>query len=124
MSITIKSGSISDFFASARETAKEIDEERKITPKNIIWVEPNDLRALLKPERTNLVKFLRHNKRVIFSELMQAMGRTPASLNNDLEILAKYQLVRIFREPNPGHGMRKVIESTFADECIQVIAEF
>jgi len=36
----------------------------------------------------------------------------------------EYQLVRIFREPNPGHGMRKVIESAFADESIQVIAEF
>ncbi len=124
MSVTIKSGTLDDFFASAKETAKEIDEGRKITPKNIIWVEPNDLRALLKPERTKLVKFLRQNNRVIFSELMQAMGRTPASLNNDLNILSKYQLVRISREPNPGHGVRKVIESTFNDERIQVIAEF
>ena len=123
MSVTIKSGSLSDFFASARETAKEIDEGRKVTPKNIVWVEPNDLRALLKPERTRLVEYLRQNNRVIFSELMQAMGRTPASLNNDLEILSKYQLVQIFREPNPGHGVRKVIESAFDNERIQVIAE-
>ena len=115
---------MSDFFTSARETAKEIDEGRKVTPKNIVWVEPNDLRALLKPERTRLVEYLRQNNRVIFSELMQAMGRTPASLNNDLEILSKYQLVRIFREPNPGHGVRKVIESAFDNERIQVIAEF
>ena len=123
MSVTIKSGSLSDFFTSARETAKEIDEGRKVTPKNIVWVEPNDLRALLKPERTRLVEYLRQNNRVIFSELMQAMGRTPASLNNDLEILSKYQLVQIFREPNPGHGVRKVIESAFDNERIQVIAE-
>ena len=62
MSVTIKSGTLDDFFASAKETAKEIDEGRKITPKNIIWVEPDDLRALLKPERTSLVRFLRqHN---------------------------------------------------------------
>lgn len=124
MSVTIKPGALSDFFASARETAKEIDEGRSITPKNLIWVEPDDLRALLKPERTRLVEYLRHNNRVIFSELMQAMGRTPASLNNDLEILSKYHLVRIFREPNPGYGTRKVIESTFDNERIQVIAEF
>lgn len=124
MSVTIKSGTLDDFFASAKETAREIDERRKITPKNIIWVEPDDLRALLKPERTNLVRFLRQHNRVIFSELMQAMGRTPASLNNDLEILSKYQLVRIYKEPNPGHGVRKVIESTFDNKRIQVIAEF
>ena len=124
MSVTIKPGSLSDFFASARETAKEIDEGRTVTPKNIIWVEPDDLRALLKPERTRLVEYLRQNNRVIFSDLMQAMGRTPSSLNNDLEILSKYQLVRIFREPNPGHGVRKIIESTFDNERIQVIEEF
>ncbi|MBS1250841.1 MAG: hypothetical protein MAG431_02438 [Chloroflexi bacterium] len=123
MSITIKPGTLSDFFSSAKETAKEIDEERKITPKNIIWVDPEDLRALLKEERTNLVKFLRQNNRVIFSELSQAMNRSPSSLNNDLDILHKYQLVKIYKEPNPGHGVRKVIESTFDDERIQVIAE-
>lgn len=124
MSITIKSGSLSDFFVSARETAKEIDEARPITPKNIIWVEPNDLRALLKPERTNLVKFLRQNNQISFSDLMQAMGRTSSSLNNDLELLSKYELVKISRKSNPGHGMRKVIESAFDDSQIQVIAEF
>ncbi len=124
MSITIKPGTLSDFFSSARETAREIDEGRKITRKNIIWVEPEDLRALLKSERTNLVKFLRKNNRVIFSELSQAMERSPSSLNNDLDILHKYQLVKIHKESNPGHGVRKVIESTFDDERIQVIAEF
>lgn len=124
MSITIKSGSLSEFFASARETAKEIDEARAITPKNIIWVEPNDLRALLKPERTNLVKFLRQNHRITFSDLMQAMERTSSSLNNDLALLSKYDLVKISKESNPGHGIRKVVESTFDDNQIQVIAQF
>lgn len=124
MSITIKPGSVSEFFDSARETAREIDAGHKITPKNIIWIEPNELRALLKPARTNLVKYLRQNNRVIFSELREAMGRSPSSLNTDLDILSKYQLVNIFKEPNPGHGTRKIIESTFDDERIQVIAEF
>jgi len=124
MSITIKSGSLSDFFRSAKETAQEIDKGQQVTSKNIIWVEPNDLRALLKPERTNLVKYLRQNNRVFFSELLRAMGRSPSSLNNDLAILAKYQLIKIFKEPNPGHGTRRIIESTFDNERIQMIAEF
>jgi predicted transcriptional regulator len=124
MSVTIKSGSLSDFFRSAKETAQEIDKGQQVTPKNIIWVEPNDLRALLKPERTSLVKYLRQNNRVVFSELLRAMGRSPSSLNNDLAILSKYQLVKIFREPNPGHGTRRIIEATFGNERIQMFAEF
>jgi predicted transcriptional regulator len=123
MNVELKAGSISDFFASAKETAKEIDEGRKVTKKNIIWVDPFDLMAILKPERTKLVQYLRKKRRVFFSELMSEMQRTSGSLNNDLKILSKYQLVKIFKESNPGHGVHKVIESTFDNEKIEFKAE-
>ena len=123
MSVELKAGSISDFFASAKETAKEIDEKTKVTRKNIIWVDPIDLMAILKPERTKIVQYLRKKRRVFFSELLSDMNRTPVSLNNDLKILSKYQLVKIFKESNPGHGVHKVIESTFGNEKIEFKAE-
>ena len=119
MTIELKAGTIEDFFASAKETAKEIDDGRKLTPKNTIWVEPSDLMAILKPERTKLVKFLRKKRKVTYSELMAAMNRTPVSLNNDLKILSRYQLIRVFRQPNPGHGIHKVIEAAFGSEKIE-----
>ncbi len=119
MTLEIKTGDLSDFFVSAKETAKEIDEGRKLTPKNIIWVAPSDLMAILKPERTKLIQYLRKKKKVIFSELMSVMQRTPVSLNNDLKLLSKYQLIKTFKERNPGHGMHKVVESTFGDEKIE-----
>ena len=119
MTIELKAGSLKDFFASAKETAREIDGGTKITQKNIVWVAPSDLMAILKPERTKLVRYLREKRKVIYSELMAAMNRTPVSLNNDLKILSKYQLIKILREPNPGHGMHKVIESAFGNEKIE-----
>ncbi|NOQ46364.1 MAG: transcriptional regulator [Desulfobulbaceae bacterium] len=123
MSVELKAGSISDFFASAKETAKEIDEKKKVTRKNIIWVDPVDLMSILKPERTKLVQYLRKKRRVVFSQLLSDMNRTPVSLNNDLKILSKYQLVNIFKETNPGHGVHKVIEPTFGNEKIEFKAE-
>jgi len=123
MNVELKAGSISDFFSSAKETAKEIDEGRKVTLKNIIWVDPIDLMAILKPERTQLVQYLRKKRRVVFSKLMSDMHRTPVSLNNDLKILSKYQLVKIFKESNSGHGVHKVIESTFGNGKIEFKAE-
>ena len=119
MSVELKAGSMEDFFSSAKETAKEIDNKEKITEKNIIWVDPLDLMAILKPERTRIVQYLRKKKRVFFSDLMSDMHRTPVSLNNDLKILSRYQLIKIFKEPNPGHGVHKVIESTFGNEKIE-----
>ena len=46
--ITIQSGTIDDFFKSALHTAKEIDENKKVTPKHIIWMETEDLLNILK----------------------------------------------------------------------------
>ena len=123
MSIELKTGSLADFFASAQETAREIDQGDKVTPKNTIWVEPVDLMHLLKPERTKLVQYLRKKKKVVFSELLSEMKRTPVSLNNDLKLLSKYQLVHVFKEKNPGHGLRKVVEATFGNETIEFRAE-
>jgi len=123
MSIEIKAGTLSDFFTSAKETTREIDQGKKLTRKNIIWVEPTDLMLLLKPERTKLVKYLRKEKKVFFSELMSAMNRSPVSLNNDLKILSKYELIRVTKESNPGHGVYKVIESSLGNEKIEFRVE-
>lgn len=119
MSIEIKSGTLSDFFTSAKETARQIDRGETITPKHTVWMDTHDLMQLLKPERTALVKYLRQEKRVAFTELLTAMNRTPVSLNNDLNILAKYNLVKIFKETNPGHGMRKMVEPGFGNEMLE-----
>ena len=123
MSVEIKSGTLSDFFTSAKETAKQIDRGERVEPKRIIWVDPKDLMLLLKPERTRLVKYLRQQQKVVFSDLMAAMQRSPASLNNDLKILSKYALVRISKETNPGHGVNKVIESSLGTEKVEFRVE-
>ncbi len=123
MSVELKAGTMEDFFASAKKTAKEIDEGKPVTHKNIIWVEPADLMSILKPERTRLVQYLRKKKKVVFTELMEEMNRTPVSLNNDLKILSKYHLVHIYKETNPGHGVHKVIEPTYGNEKIEFKAE-
>ncbi len=123
MTVAIKAGSLEDFFASARETACEIDQGKRLTPKNTIWVEPEDLLVLLKPERTRLLRWLRGRRRVAFAELMSAMQRTAVSINRDLSLLAKYQLVRIYREKTPDQGVHKVIEPLFGDQKLEFRAE-
>ncbi len=123
MSIRIKSGSLSDFFDSAKETAKEIDEGKRVTRKNTIWVDPTELMFLLKPERAKLIRFLRGKKRVCFSDLVNGMKRTAVSLNKDLSLLSKYQLVKTYKETNPGHGVHKVVEPMFGNQKIEFRAE-
>jgi hypothetical protein len=66
---------------------------------------------------------LREKKRIAFSELMQAMHRSSSSLDNDLEILSKYQLIKFFKEPNIKDGTYKIIETTYGNEKIEFRAE-
>jgi predicted transcriptional regulator len=119
----LKTGNLDDFFVSAKQTAKEIDQNQKITKKNCVWLEPQDLLAVLKPERTKIIQFLRKNKKIVFSQLAKEMQRTPVSLNNDLKILSKCQLIRVSKESNPGHGIHKVIEPLFNNEKIEFNAQ-
>lgn len=123
MNVEIRGGYLTDFFASAKETAREIDEGKRTTRKNIIWVEPSDLMNLLKPEKTRLVRHLRGKERVVFSDLVAEMQRTAVSLNRDLNLLSKYRLVRVFKEKNPGHGVHKIIQPVFGDQKLEFKAE-
>jgi predicted transcriptional regulator len=117
--VTIQNGTIDDFFSSALHTAKQIDENKKVTPKHTIWVETQDLLNLLKPQRTKLIQYLRNKTKVYYSVILEELKKSPSSLNKDLELLSKYQLINISKEPNSGHGIRKVIQPLYYNEQIE-----
>ncbi len=116
--VKIKSGTIDDFFDSALETAKEIDTHSKATHKHTIWMDVDDLVNILKPQRRDLIRYLKDKKKIYYSDLQKAMSKSPSSLNRDLELLSKYQIIAISKEPNAGHGIRKVIKPLHADDTL------
>jgi len=117
--VSIKNGTIEEFFSSAKQTARQIDNNEKVTPKHTIWMETNDLLCILKPQRTKLIKYLQKRTKVYYSDILEELKKSPTSLNQDLELLFKYQLIDILKEPNAGHGIRKVIKPLYANEQIE-----
>ena len=117
--INITSGSLDDFFNSALQTATEIDENQTMTPKHSIWMEIDDLGKILKPSRTALIKYLRSKDSVYYSVILEDLKKSPSSLNKDLELLAKYELINISKEVNSGHGVKKVIKPLYVDEELE-----
>ena len=117
--ISIQNGTIDDFFESALQTAKQIDTNQKVTPKHTIWMETNDLLNILKPQRTTLLQYLRNKTKVYYSVILKELKKSPSSLNADLELLFKYQLIDILKESNAGHGIRKVIKPLYANEQLE-----
>ncbi|HAO21197.1 MAG TPA: transcriptional regulator [Desulfobacteraceae bacterium] len=116
MNISIKAGTADDFFASARETADEIDRGKKVTPKHTIWIDPEDMAALLRPERTAILRYLKGKKQVILNKLAADTNRSHSSLNRDLKLLSKYQLIRITEEET---SKRKIIEPVFGKRKLE-----
>jgi predicted transcriptional regulator len=117
--VVIKNGTLDDFFDSALQTAKEIDERQKVTPKHTIWMETKDLLDILKPQRTSLIKYLRGKTKVYYQDLLRDLHKSPSGLNKDLELLQKYKLIEVTKEPNSGHGVRKVIVPLLGNDPIE-----
>jgi len=117
--VNIQNGTIEDFFDSAMDTAKQIDNNEHVTPKHTIWMETSDLLNILKPQRTQLIQYLRDKTKVYYTVLLDEFKKSPSSLNKDLELLLKYQLIDITKEPNAGHGIRKVIKPLYPNEQIE-----
>jgi predicted transcriptional regulator len=117
--VNIKNGTIDDFFNSALNTAKEIDSNKKVTPKHTIWLETDDLLKILKPQRRELLNYLKNKTKVDYSVLLKELKKSPSSLNTDLELLSKYQLITVTKEVNSGHGLKKVIKPLYPNEQIE-----
>jgi predicted transcriptional regulator len=117
--IEIKNGTIDDFFASAEATAKEIDHGLKVTPKHSIWMETEDLLNILKPTRTKIIQYLKTKTAVYYSVMLDELNKSPSSLNKDLELLSKYQLIDISKEVNAGHGIKKVIRPLYKNKQLE-----
>ena len=117
--VNIQNGTIEDFFSSAMQTAQEIDNGKKVTPKHTIWMETDDLLNILKPQRTKLIEYLKYKTKVYYSVILDELKKSPSSLNKDLDFLLKYQLIDIIKEPNSGHGIRKVIKPLYSNEQIE-----
>ena len=117
--VNIQNGTIEDFFDSAMQTAEEIDKNTKITPRQTIWMETDDLLNILKPGRTKLIKYLKNKSKVYYSVILDELHKSPSSLNKDLDLLMKYQLIDVIKESNSGHGIKKVIKPLYADEKLE-----
>jgi len=117
--VSIQNGTIEDFFDSAMQTAKQIDENKKVTKKHTIWMETEDLLNILKPQRTKLIQYLKDKTKVYYSVILDELKKSPSSLNKDLELLSKYQLINILKETNSGHGIRKVIQPLYHNEQLE-----
>jgi predicted transcriptional regulator len=77
------------------------------------------LAALLKPQRTELLRYLRNKEEITLDELAKDLHRSISGLNRDLNLLSKYEFVHIV--PKSLHD-KKRIRPTFTRETLEFVA--
>ena len=72
-----QNSTIEDFFDSVLQTAEKIDQHKKVTLKQTIWMETEDLLKILAPQRTKLIKYLKNKREVYYSVLLNELKKSP-----------------------------------------------
>lgn len=87
------------------------------TTNNVIKIIKNDdLLEIIKPERLKILNYIRKNKEVLLTDLIEFSGRSRMSINNDIKILLKAKLIKTDEVKNPAHGVRKIISATSVEK--------
>ena len=108
--ITVKTGSVQDFFTKVHGIMKNLDEGKSITPSHTVTFEdPSEMLHFLNESKINLINVIRHSPDSI-TNIAKNAGRSREAVSRDIREMAKYGLIKISNVINPGHGRQKIIE--------------
>lgn len=99
------------FFGRAREHARKLDRSKKLQPELVIAFEDaGEMMKVLSSERLRLLSASK--TATLVSDLAGALKRNPRAVSRDVNLLESFGLLRTRYVPNPGHGRRKIVESS------------
>ena len=108
--VTVSSDTVDAFIGRSMERARKLDRGVKLPFEiTLTFEDPSDLVRVLSPERLRLLGALR-KKPAPISELAVILKRDRKAVRRDVSLLRAFGLVDAREEPNPGHGLRRVIE--------------
>jgi len=108
--VTVGTGAAEDFFKRSLERARRLDRGEKLPAEiRLTFENPADLMRVLSEQRIRVLKTVRAKPRPV-SDLAVTLKRDRKAVSRDVKILESFGLVRTHAQPNPGHGVMKVIE--------------
>jgi predicted transcriptional regulator len=110
--LKVKTGSVKDFFASAREVMRTADKGEPIKKRcaTLTFIEPTEMLHFLSATKIRLINSIRNHPDSI-TNLAKATHRKPASVRRDIREMESVGIVKTHEEINPaGHGRHKIVE--------------
>jgi predicted transcriptional regulator len=108
--VTVSSGTIDSFIERSLGRARKLDRGEKLPIEmTMTFEDPSDLIRVLSAGRVRVLRAVRA-KAAPVSELAAALRRDRKAVRRDVSLLESFGLVSTRQEPNPGHGLRRVVE--------------
>ncbi len=109
--VAIRTDDLDGFFARAKDAARRADQgqgfEEKVT---LSFEDPQRMFTVLSETRRRLmIEVMREPKTI--KELTSRLHRNRSAVTKDVGLLEKMGLIVSSRQPNPGHGYQKVVQS-------------
>jgi len=109
--IRVVTDGVEGFFSRARERARKLDRGEMPEPELVISFEDaGEMMKVLSAERLRLLRASKTATPV--SVLAGALKRNARAVSRDINLLESFGLLRTHYVPNPGHGRRKIVESS------------
>lgn len=111
--VSESTGAIETFFKRAHEDAKKMDRGQVLPPEiRVTFEDPIDMLRALSVERMRVIKIVRkhHATKPTVSTLAVMLKRDRKAVSRDVKLLESLGLLKTRDEPNPGHGVRTVVE--------------
>jgi len=112
--VRVGTGRAEDFFRRSLERARKLDRGEKLPAEiRLTFEDPADLMRVLSAERIRVLYTVREMPGPV-SDLANILKRDRKAVSRDVKVLESFGLVRIHSEPNPGHGLMKIVEALAA----------
>jgi len=108
--VNVTTGTAEDFFRRSVQRARKLDRGEKLPAEmRLTFEDPADLVRVLSAQRIRVLLTVRSQPRAV-SDLANVLGRDRKAVSRDVKVLESFGLVRTHEQPNPGHGLMRVVE--------------
>jgi predicted transcriptional regulator len=109
--VVIRTDDLDGFFARAKDAARRADQGQKFEEKvTLSFDDPQRMYTVLSETRRRLMSEVMREPKTI-KELTSRLHRNRSSVTKDVGMLEKMGLIVSSRQPNPGHGFQKLVQS-------------
>lgn len=109
--VSIRTNDVSGFFNRAQIAARKADQKQAFEGSvTLSFEDPQRMFTVLSESRRRLMLEVMTEPKTI-NDLTSRLNRDRSSITKDIGLLEKLGLIVSTREPNPGHGIQKVVRA-------------